>query len=148
MCIIVLFASRGVSLLDYFLHVRFFLHRCCLHTNRSLCHCTTACLSAKQLSSTDWTGFDLIWKERDGNRAVREALESYVAFEKVTTPWTHYPAVAANPRSPMKLIGPSLPARASESSSTLCSVAYLVALWACITLLQKLHEIVLTVHIH
>lgn len=45
----------------------------------------TASPSAKKLSSSDWCGFDLIWKKREGTLAIREALESYIAFEEVTT---------------------------------------------------------------
>lgn len=48
--------------------------------------CSCLLVSAKQLSSTDWSGFDLIWKKREGTRAVREALENYVAFEQVQPP--------------------------------------------------------------
>ncbi|CBJ28670.1 conserved unknown protein [Ectocarpus siliculosus] len=44
----------------------------------------TAARSAKKLSSTDWVGFDLIWKKRLGNIALKEALETHIKFEEAT----------------------------------------------------------------
>lgn len=39
--------------------------------------------SSKQLSSSDWVGFDLVWKKRLGNVALKEALQSHIKFEEV-----------------------------------------------------------------
>ncbi|CAB1101350.1 unnamed protein product [Ectocarpus sp. CCAP 1310/34] len=45
----------------------------------------TAARSAKKLSSTDWVGFDLIWKKRLGNIALKEALETHIKFEEASS---------------------------------------------------------------
>lgn len=41
--------------------------------------------SAKKLSSSDWVGFDLIWKKRLGNIALKDALHNHMKFEEVHT---------------------------------------------------------------
>lgn len=46
-----------------------------------VCTCVFS-FSAKKLSSTDWVGFDLIWKKRLGNIALKEALETHIKFEE------------------------------------------------------------------
>ncbi|CAM9343925.1 unnamed protein product, partial [Scytosiphon promiscuus] len=40
--------------------------------------------SAKRLSSTDWVGFDVIWKKRLGNMALKNALDNHRKFEEAT----------------------------------------------------------------
>ena len=42
------------------------------------------CCSAKQLSSTDWVGFDLIWEKRMGIIALKDALDNHRKFEDVS----------------------------------------------------------------
>lgn len=40
-------------------------------------------VSARQLSSTDWVGFDDIWEKRLGNIALKDALDHHRKFEEV-----------------------------------------------------------------
>lgn len=40
--------------------------------------------SAKKLSSTDWSGFDLIWQKRMGNTALKNTLDNHLKFEQVS----------------------------------------------------------------
>eukprot|EP00752_Nemacystus_decipiens_P002572 g2410.t1 len=44
----------------------------------------SAVRSAKKLSSSDWVGFDLIWKKRLGNIALKDALYNHIKFEEAT----------------------------------------------------------------
>ncbi|CBJ28671.1 conserved unknown protein [Ectocarpus siliculosus] len=43
-----------------------------------------AARSARQLSSTDWVGFDDIWNKRLGNIALKDALDHHRKFEEAT----------------------------------------------------------------
>lgn len=47
--------------------------------------CVFSMLSAEKLSSTDWAGFDLIWKKRSGNLALKRQLDDHLKFEGVRT---------------------------------------------------------------
>eukprot|EP00903_Cladosiphon_okamuranus_P010618 g10041.t1 len=44
----------------------------------------SAVRSAKKLSSSDWVGFDMIWKKRLGNIALRNALQNHIKYEEAT----------------------------------------------------------------
>lgn len=56
--------------------------------------------SAKQLSSTDWVGFDLIWEKRMGIIALKDALNNHLKFEDVS-PFIFGLAWPSNENSPV-----------------------------------------------
>ncbi|CAM9538820.1 unnamed protein product, partial [Ectocarpus sp. 13 AM-2016] len=72
-----------------------------------------AARSARQLSSTDWVGFDDIWKKRLGNIALKDALDHHRKFEEATlrlgeVVTTTEPLVSVNEKYRLEIAGKTL----------------------------------------